>query len=1186
MRRFFYLLIPIFIFIILSKVQSQDINVKSDHPRLLLSPEEQSEFINKYKSHPVWRRVEVNATNEYDSSIEGYFDAACGGIYTTVTGDTTHVSRIVTALKDYKNYGSETNWSYWGRVLRATAIAFDQAYNSMSENDRQECANSILVEMEKAQNIYINWDLSALNNRGTQVTSGIIMGCLTIWEYLPNQDLFDWAMGKLKDIISAQYLMGPNGGWYEGAGPYSEAVMTDSWMAMECLKRATGIDLITPNMELIRGTGNWVVQMHDNAHILAGWDDCHLGRFDYRNWNVLAYAARLTNDPILQGWTELIETLYKETMTITSGEIWRMLVFYDPAVTAGEWSDMPLTYTSGVNESEFSMGLVTGRSGWDESAVYFSFETKDYFGHHGHMDNGAFTISYGDKQIAIDAGYTSGSPEGKDSQNHNTLLIPGSEPVGSSSEFAGDFGSQIYNGYPEPRDSTELFDLQEFYQLGELTYYYHNNGIIYGCSDVSNAYRNGIQFVRHVMLLQPDIILVYDDVNRPNTFVMYAPEDANVQSDSSTFSYFNMNAQCFGANQAVQVDPNYTIPVNDKVISNRISFTSDGSHSVIYACGRDLPDVELDINEMAAGGKWIVDNKVYMISTDPNVPQSSGIGGFVKDESGNSLPNVSIVLSGDEEATTMTDANGHYSFDVPEGDYRITPVLEGQISSPRHKNICGNYFNVDDLNFRMFVPEYRHVSGSITLSDGQYLSGLNVHLENKDISVSTTTDQNGDFGFDVLPGTYTITPEEGVYQFQPQKVRIDVTDSDVNEIGFVAYPITYYSVSGTILEGNDGLEGVIVTLSGDMVDTDTTGVDGKYEFDMVREGAHITIQPLLEGYFFNPMTKSLIDIQSDMDGQDFQADTKFYGVVDFESGLYTPFSMELNLQGLTNWQVGDFGGLEQFELMGDPSSGTGFKSSILAIPCVYEDVELRSLYRPSDCWEGPLALRVQENSDSYFIWAGSDRDMLEIVYEKAGNRSYLMQKDQWDDGTTMDITPDDWYSVNLKAVGHTLTGSVQQLDDQFQPIAGRFAEVSVEHSDLTEGYVGTRSAAGGSNLPYVLDNYEVINVVPSAVDEADYKTDKLPHSFVLEQNYPNPFNPTTTINFSIPAGYDAKVQLNIYNVNGVLVQELLNEEMRSGFHSVQWDATDYNGHKLASGLYIYKLSVGQNVESRKMLLLK
>jgi hypothetical protein len=304
-------------------------------------------------------------------------------------------------------------------------------------------------------------------------------------------------------------------------------------------------------------------------------------------------------------------------------------------------------------------------------------------------------------------------------------------------------------------------------------------------------------------------------------------------------------------------------------------------------------------------------------------------------------------------------------------------------------------------------------------------------------------------------------------------------------------------------------------------------------------------------------------------------------MIDFENGTYSPFSLELNLQGLTNWEVGDFGGKDNYELMGDPTSGGGgFKSSILVIPCVYKDVELKALYRPSDCWEGPLALRVQDMSDSYFLWAGSSRDMLEIVYEHAGNRNYLVQKDKWDDGSTIDITPDTWYHVQFRALGATLTGSVQQLDNQFQPIAGRFAEVTVVDSNLTQGYVGTRSAAGSNNLPYLIDDYQVINLDPSPVEEnGSDEVKSLPQTFVLEQNYPNPFNPKTAFRYQLSAS--SQVELTIYNLLGEKVITLVSERQPAGSYKIEWDSSGF-----ASGIYLYRMIAGNFVQTKKMVVLK
>ena len=89
----------------------------------------------------------------------------------------------------------------------------------------------------------------------------------------------------------------------------------------------------------------------------------------------------------------------------------------------------------------------------------------------------------------------------------------------------------------------------------------------------------------------------------------------------------------------------------------------------------------------------------------------------------------------------------------------------------------------------------------------------------------------------------------------------------------------------------------------------------------------------------------------------------------------------------------------------------------------------------------------------------------------------------------------------------------------------------------------------------------------------------VPEKFELSQNYPNPFNPTTTIKYSIPK--EGLVTLKIYNIIGEEVVTLVNENKQVGNYSVSFSAID-----LSSGIYLYKLSAGSFVETRKMLLLK
>ena len=88
-----------------------------------------------------------------------------------------------------------------------------------------------------------------------------------------------------------------------------------------------------------------------------------------------------------------------------------------------------------------------------------------------------------------------------------------------------------------------------------------------------------------------------------------------------------------------------------------------------------------------------------------------------------------------------------------------------------------------------------------------------------------------------------------------------------------------------------------------------------------------------------------------------------------------------------------------------------------------------------------------------------------------------------------------------------------------------------------------------------------------------------PNQFALSQNYPNPFNPTTQIQYILPK--NALVKLEVYNISGQKVMELVNEFKNAGTHQVQFDASG-----LASGVYIYRMVTPEFTQVKKMLLIK
>ena len=86
-------------------------------------------------------------------------------------------------------------------------------------------------------------------------------------------------------------------------------------------------------------------------------------------------------------------------------------------------------------------------------------------------------------------------------------------------------------------------------------------------------------------------------------------------------------------------------------------------------------------------------------------------------------------------------------------------------------------------------------------------------------------------------------------------------------------------------------------------------------------------------------------------------------------------------------------------------------------------------------------------------------------------------------------------------------------------------------------------------------------------------------NFILEQNYPNPFNPTTTIRYSMPE--TQLVTLTVYNSLGEAIINLVNEIKEAGIYEIEFDGTN-----LPSGIYLYTLSAGNFMQTKKLILLK
>jgi hypothetical protein len=93
-----------------------------------------------------------------------------------------------------------------------------------------------------------------------------------------------------------------------------------------------------------------------------------------------------------------------------------------------------------------------------------------------------------------------------------------------------------------------------------------------------------------------------------------------------------------------------------------------------------------------------------------------------------------------------------------------------------------------------------------------------------------------------------------------------------------------------------------------------------------------------------------------------------------------------------------------------------------------------------------------------------------------------------------------------------------------------------------------------------------------------------PTAFGLSQNFPNPFNPTTVIEYQLPE--QADVILQVFNVQGQLINTLVNNNQTAQSYKVVWDGRDMNGAMVPSGVYFYQIQANSFTETRALLFIK
>ncbi|MGA7161884.1 MAG: T9SS type A sorting domain-containing protein [Bacteroidota bacterium] len=237
-------------------------------------------------------------------------------------------------------------------------------------------------------------------------------------------------------------------------------------------------------------------------------------------------------------------------------------------------------------------------------------------------------------------------------------------------------------------------------------------------------------------------------------------------------------------------------------------------------------------------------------------------------------------------------------------------------------------------------------------------------------------------------------------------------------------------------------------------------------------------------------------------------------------------------------------------------------------------------------WPTPHNYLMAVNGpDKNHPWVVGSQIILTITNKAIPTPEFFTSTSSLDFGTvaTGKTGKDSIYIVN-QGTGDLIISSIVSPNPQFTlsptnadipPSTGLYFVVTFAPLDSStqSEYIGfVDNAAGSPQSIYVLGNEGTSTGIAR-------EHDLQPKSFSVSQNYPNPFNPTTVITYQLPAS--TLVTLNVYDELGRLVRTLVDERQSSGIHSISFD-----GGSLVSGVYFYRLSAGNFVSTKKLMILK
>ncbi len=254
------------------------------------------------------------------------------------------------------------------------------------------------------------------------------------------------------------------------------------------------------------------------------------------------------------------------------------------------------------------------------------------------------------------------------------------------------------------------------------------------------------------------------------------------------------------------------------------------------------------------------------------------IAGRLAESNGTGTPSVQVALNGSQTTTTMTDANGNYSFSnlIKGGNFRVVPAQgTNYVVSPQSATVKD--LSADStVNFTT-VPLYS-ISGTVKNSAGAAITGATVALSGS-TTRTASTDNSGAYTFTGLraDGNYTVTPSRTHYGFSPPSSAFNTLPGNSTS-NFIGTLLTH-TIAGRVIDNlGVGIGGATVNLSGSIASTTTTDANGNYSFSNLTAGGNYSVAPVMKYLTFSPPTASFFDLSGNWGSVNFTGTRATYSL--------------------------------------------------------------------------------------------------------------------------------------------------------------------------------------------------------------------------------------------------------------------------------------------------------------------